>query len=142
MAFDEAVRSGLSVGVPGVLRDLEMAHKKYGKLDWAELFAPAIKLARDGFSVGARLHALLKLEEPDRFSKEAREYFFDEAGAPRVAGTLLRNPAYAGVLSRVAEKGAGAFYEGDIAQAIVAAVNTAIMTITQMLFFISPLRLY
>ncbi len=125
IAFDTAVRSGLSVGVPGVLRALELAHEKYGKLPWKDLFEPARKLARDGFTVGVRLNALLKIEGPDRFSRMARDYFFDEAGAPRAVGSLLRNPAYDATLARIADEGAGAFYEGDIAQGIVEAVAQA-----------------
>lgn len=123
--FDTAVRSGLSVGVPGVLRALELAHKKFGKLPWAALFEPSRKLAREGFPVGARLNALLKIEGPDRFSKAARDYFFDEAGAPRAPGALLRNPAYEATLAKIAQDGAKALYEGELAQGIVDAVAQA-----------------
>ncbi|MCB1483267.1 MAG: gamma-glutamyltransferase [Hyphomicrobiaceae bacterium] len=125
IAFDTAVRSGLSVGVPGVVRALEMAHRKFGKLPWATLFEPARKLAREGFPVGERLNALLTIEGPDRFPETARHYFFDEAGAPRAVGSLLRNPEYEATLARIAKEGAGVFYEGDIAQDIVDAVAQA-----------------
>lgn len=125
MTFDTAVRSGLSVGVPGVLRALEMAHKLHGKLPWKDLFEPARTLAREGFPVGARLNAMLKIEGPDRFSKAARDYFFDEAGVPRATGALLRNPAYEATLAKIAEHGAVALYEGDIAQGIVDALQAA-----------------
>ena len=59
LAFNEAVVSGLSVGVPGTLRMLEKAHAEYGELAWAELFAPAITLAEEGFAVSSRLHTSL-----------------------------------------------------------------------------------
>src|SRR5262245_55549286 len=76
--FDEAVFGGLSVGVPGTLRVLEAVHKLHGRLPWARLFAPAIKLATDGFRVSARLHLLLRWEGADGFSPAARRYFFGQ----------------------------------------------------------------
>ena len=125
MPFDEAVRSGLSVGVPGVLRALESAHARFGKLPWSDLFAPAIGLARNGFAMPQRLNALLKLEGPDRFSAPARALYFDAAGAPVAIGTLVHNDAYAETLEAIARDGASALYEGAIAQAIVDAVRAA-----------------
>ena len=125
MAFDEAVRSGLSVGVPGLMRVLERAHFHHGKLAWAKLFDPAIRLARDGFAMPERLHLLLKAEGPERFAAGARSYFFDAAGVPYATGTVIKNLAYAETLATIAGKGAAAFYEGAIAGAIVAAVAEA-----------------
>ena len=125
MDFDEAVRSGLSAGVPGLMRVLELAHQRHGKLSWSKLFEPAIRLARDGFPMPTRLHLLLKAEGPTRFSPGARSYFFDESAAPHVSGTVITNPAYAETLMTLAEKGAAAFYDGAIADAIVAAVAEA-----------------
>jgi gamma-glutamyltranspeptidase/glutathione hydrolase len=121
--FLDAVVGGLSVGTPGVLRLLEAVHDHYGRLPWADLFAPAIRLAEEGFPVGERLHALIA---GDRFLKDqpsTRAYFFTEAGDPLPAGHILRNPAYAEVLRAIAEGGADAFYDGPIARAIVAAVT-------------------
>ena len=125
MTFDAAVRSGLSVGVPGVMRVLELAYKRAGKLAWAKLFEPAIKLSENGFPVPARLSALLAVDRGENFSPAARSYFFDAAGAAHPAGYSLKNPEYAATLKILAEKGAGAFYEGAIADAIVAAAATA-----------------
>ena len=125
MVFDAAVRSGLSVGVPGVVRLMELVHKKHGKLPWAKLFEPAIKLAEHGFPVPARLNALLKANGPESFAPPARGYFFDEAGTERPPGYVLKNPEYAATLRTIADKGAGAFYEGAIAEAMVAAVANA-----------------
>ncbi|MEQ1715770.1 MAG: gamma-glutamyltransferase [Hyphomicrobium sp.] len=125
MDFDEAVRSGLSVGTPGAVRGLEALHKKFGKLPWSALFTPAIKLARDGFPVGARLNALLRLEGAERFPVKAREYFFDGEGNPRAAGAVIRNPDYAASLEDIASHGAAAFYQGRIADEMIAAVGAA-----------------
>ena len=125
LAFDDAVRSGLSVGVPGVVRALETAHKRFGKLPWADLFKPALRLAREGFPVGVRLHALLKLARAERFAPSARAYFFDDGGNPHAPGTLLRNPAYAETLEALSANGADAFYTGAIADSMVREVAAA-----------------
>lgn len=123
--FDTAVQSGLSTGVPGTLRVLELAHKRHGKLPWPALFQPAIKLAEEGFPVSDRLHQLLALEGADAFASDARRYFYDEAGQAIAAGTLLKNPQYAATLKAVANGGADAFYSGAVADAIVAALAGA-----------------
>lgn len=125
LAFNDAVRSGLAVGVPGTVALLEMIHKRHGRLAWSQLFEPARRLAEEGFPVPARLAALLQQDQASRFSKEARAYFFDGAGRPRAAGSMLTNPAYAETLRQIAAHGARAFYEGSIAAAIVAAVRGA-----------------
>lgn len=123
MDFFEAVVGGRSVGAPGVLRMLELAHRSHGKLPWGVLFEPAIELARDGFEVTPRLHYLL---DRDRFLKRsptAAPYFYDAAGAAWPVGHVLKNPALAGTLTRIAEGGADAFYKGPVARAIVDAVQ-------------------
>jgi gamma-glutamyltranspeptidase / glutathione hydrolase len=125
MTFRDAVHSGLSVGVPGVVRMLRAAHDRSGRLPWAALFEPAIKLAEDGFAVSPRLSVLLHEARPEDFAPAARAYFFDQNGSPRPAGTLLKNPEYATTLRTLAEKGAAAFYEGAIANAIVEAGRAA-----------------
>jgi gamma-glutamyltranspeptidase/glutathione hydrolase len=117
--FDEAVASRLSVGVPGLLRALELAHGRHGRLPWARLFQPAIRLAEEGFPVPSRLNLLLHLEGARRFEPEARDYFFDFLGWPRPVGSRLRNPRLAKVLRRVAQEGADAFYRGELAERIV-----------------------
>jgi gamma-glutamyltranspeptidase / glutathione hydrolase len=119
----EAMASGLSVGVPGVLAALKLMHGKYGKLPWAELFQPAIVLARDGFQVSPRLAQMLAEADPKTFTPEARAYFFDEAGRPWPAGYKLKNPALADTLSLIARDGIAPFYEGEIARDIAQAVQ-------------------
>ena len=123
MAFREAVVGGRAVGVPGTLRMLEMAHKLHGKRPWAELFQPAIALAEHGFPVSARLNALARADADLKSDPVAAAYFFRPDGQAMAVGTLLRNPDYAAVLRRVADAGAQAFYQGDIAQAIVRKVQ-------------------
>ena len=125
-AFGQVIASGLSVGVPGLLRGLELAHKRHGKLPWARLFEPALLLAEDGFPVGARLGALLAGMGPGSFSPAARTYFFDATGKPWPSGTRLKNPAFAATLKAIRDQGADGFYKGPVAEAIVAAVRGAV----------------
>ncbi len=120
--FDEAVFGGDSVGVPGLVAMLALAHKRHGKLSWAKLFAPAIKLAEDGFPVSARLSALLMEMGPLKFAPNARAYFFDEGVIPRPAGSLMKNPEFAATLKAIATRGADAFHTGEIAEAILDAL--------------------
>lgn len=120
--FHDAVVGGRAVGVPGVVRLMEVAHRRHGKLRWAELFAPAIALAEQGFAVSPRLHTLIGLEKY-LTQPRARAYFFDENGKALRVGTVLRNPAYAATLRAIAAGGADAFYTGDIARDIVETVN-------------------
>ncbi|CAM5534728.1 gamma-glutamyltransferase [Eoetvoesiella caeni] len=123
LPYRAAVNSGLAVGVPGVLRALEMAHKQHGKLPWAALFQPAIRLAEEGFRVSPRMHAMLRNSPELARQQAAAAYFFDPAGQPWPVGHLLKNPDLAKVLRQVAQQGADAFYRGDIAGDIVAAVR-------------------
>ncbi|TMH34852.1 MAG: gamma-glutamyltransferase, partial [Betaproteobacteria bacterium] len=93
-----AVISGKSVGVPGLLRLLELAHRRHGKLPWASLFEPAIRLAENGFPISPRLSALIAADRFLPLDASARRYFYMADGKPKPAGTLLRNPEFAGVL--------------------------------------------
>ncbi len=124
MEFMERVVGGRSVGTPGVLRMLEMAHKRYGKLPWAELFVPAIRLAEDGFSVTPRLHALLKNEVFLRKDPASAAYFYDQHGKPWPVGHLLKNPDLAKTLREIAMGGADTFYSGRIATDIAEKVKS------------------
>jgi gamma-glutamyltranspeptidase/glutathione hydrolase len=119
LPFAEAVVGGRSVGVPGNLRMLEMAHKQYGKLPWAQLFQPAIVLAETGFKVSPRLNTLAKGDAHLKKDPVAAAYFYKADGEPRDVGSVLRNPELAAVLRRVAAEGSHAFYQGEVAQAIV-----------------------
>jgi len=125
MGFWEAVVGGRSVGVPGLVRLFELAHKAHGRLPWAALFEPAIRLAEEGFAVSPRLNALIAQDKYLKSDATAAAYFHDASGAPLAVGTRLRNPAFAETLRRIARNGADAFYAGPIAEAIVTAVQGA-----------------
>ncbi len=125
MSFGQAVLSGLSVGVPGIVRLLETVHQRHGRLDWSQLFAPAIRLAEHGFEVSPRLHFMLRWQGPESFVPAARRYFFTGTGNAWPVGHVLKNPAFAKTLRLIAEKGASGFYDGPVAEAIVKAVANA-----------------
>lgn len=123
--FDTAVKSGLSVGTPGLVRLLSDVHKKHGKLPWPQLFEPAIKLADNGFAVSPRLAFMIMWNGRASFAPEAQSYFFDASGSAWGSGHVLKNPGYAATLRAIAAKGAEAFYAGPIAESMVAAVRSA-----------------
>jgi len=118
MAFMEAVVGGRSVGVPGVLRMLELAHQRHGRLSWAELFQPAIKAAEEGFPLSPRLHAVLQDERFLREDPAARRIYYG-----KTVGDRIVNPEYAATLKALAAQGARAMYEGPIAADMVRAVR-------------------
>jgi gamma-glutamyltranspeptidase/glutathione hydrolase len=124
MEFLAAVVGGRSVGVPGVVKLLETAHKRWGRLAWPDLIAPAIRLAEEGFPISPRLHGLLAQDDSLRSDPLAKELFYREDGTPKPIGTILRNSALAKTLRALAAGGSAAFYSGDIAQDIVTAVTS------------------
>ena len=102
MAFYDAVVGGRSVGTPGVVRMLELAHRQYGKLPWARLFEPAIQLSENGFPMSPRLSMQLASETYLKNDAAAAAYFYNADGTPKAVGTLMRNPALAATLRAIA----------------------------------------
>lgn len=122
MPFYDAVVGGRSVGTPGAVKMLEVAHKQYGKLPWARLFEPAIRLADAGFPMSARLNMLLAAEKYLKNDSAAAAYFYTSDGTPKPVGTLMRNPALAATLRALAAN-PNALYAGEIPADIVKAVG-------------------
>lgn len=114
---------GRTVGVPGLLRMLELAYREHGHLPWARLFVPAIRLAQNGFPIDEALAARIAADPYLRRDPTARAYFYNADGSPKTAGTVLRNPALAATLRQIAAHGVNPFYVGPIARDIVAAVQ-------------------
>ncbi|WP_018700789.1 gamma-glutamyltransferase [Amorphus coralli] len=122
--------SGLGVGVPGTVRGLALAHERYGSgaLSWADLIAPAVTLARDGFPVSDDLASSLASTWTRAHlgrDGEANRIFYEPTDGPPAAGAIMTRPDLAATLERIAEGGPSAFYEGPVAEAIVAKVNGA-----------------
>jgi len=126
LKFSDALLGGHAVGTPGTVALLDKLHREHGKLPWAELFEPAIQLAKNGFAVGPRLAAMLQGPRAERLKTFAatRAYFFP-GDRPLAAGALRTNPAFAASLETIATDGPDAFYKGDLAQSIVTAVRNA-----------------
>ena len=121
--FMVSVRSGLSVGVPGNIALAAKAHEAHGKLPWATLFEPAIRLARDGFGINPRMHdALGRSRDRAAFSAEARALYYGADGEPLPVGTTVRNEALARTFEKLAAGGRDAFYKGPDAEALAAMV--------------------
>ena len=123
--YFDALVGGRSVGVPGLLRMLELAHRRYGKLPWASLFAPAIHLAEAGYPMSEKLNGELTRDKLFQKTGAARDLFFAADGSVKPVGTILTNPALAATLKVIAKDGAGAFYRGAIASDLVAAIDHA-----------------
>ncbi|GAA0356802.1 gamma-glutamyltransferase [Bowmanella denitrificans] len=122
----DAIVGGRAVGVPGVLRALEMAHQKHGKLPWIGLFRDAAIAAEEGFKVSPRLARLVAMElHPGLKEFIASKNYFYPDGKPIQAGVIRKNLPLARTFNTIAEKGADAFYQGDLAEKIVAAVQKA-----------------
>ena len=125
LGFREAFVGGKSVGVPGNIRLMEQVHKRWGKLRWARLFDPAIRLAEQGYTVSAPTATLLRSLAPIwKDLPEARALYW-ENGAPKVEGATVKNPALGALLRRVARRGPNEFYTGATGRAISAAVANA-----------------
>ena len=126
MSFEEAVPGGRSVGVPGTLALLELAHRLHGRLPWAELVTPIADLAEKGFEVSPRLAGAIADNAASLQPFAAtRAYFLDGDGKPRAGGTTLRNPDFAATLRLIALEGSAPLYRGRIGDALVAAVRDA-----------------
>lgn len=121
----QAIVGGKSVGVPGLIRVMELAHKSHGKLPWARIFQPAITLADNGFPISPRLNALLAGDRNLAALEPAKSFYYDANGQAKAVGTILKNPAFAATLRAIAENGADAFYTGPIAAEIVRTVTSA-----------------
>jgi gamma-glutamyltranspeptidase/glutathione hydrolase len=125
LGFTAAQIGGRSVGTPGVLRALELAHHEHGRLPWARLFERAIALSEGGFAISPRLYsALVGANAALRTHPVSGAYFYQPDGTAKPVGTILRNPEFAATLRAIAAGGADAFYHGPIAADIVATVRS------------------
>ncbi|HEY0130348.1 MAG TPA: gamma-glutamyltransferase [Allosphingosinicella sp.] len=126
LPYRQAIPGGKSVGVPGNIRLMALAHSRHGRLPWAKLFEPAIRLARDGFALTPRMrNAIGNNRDLIGLSAWGRGYLFGADGEPKAAGTVLRNPELAQLLENVAARGPDYFYVGPAAEALVRTVRGA-----------------
>jgi gamma-glutamyltranspeptidase / glutathione hydrolase len=119
-SFNLLRQSGRSVGTPGAVRMLELAHKDYGSIAWKDLFQAGTQLATDGFPISGRMADAIAGSRSLLFTDpEAAAYFLNADGSAKALGTLIKNPAYAATLTSLASGGANALYTGPIAENIV-----------------------
>ncbi|KAL0153478.1 hypothetical protein M9458_051223 [Cirrhinus mrigala] len=119
-------RPGLFIAVPGELRGYELAHKRYGRLQWRELFEPSIKLALEGFQVGRALAETIKDNEDMILNSTTWcEVFCNSDNTILKENDTIRFPQLALTYKRIAEKGPDAFYDGSLTQNIVDDINAA-----------------
>lgn len=112
--------SGRSIGTPGTLHVLDSAHRDHGSLPWQDLFAPAIKIADEGFQISPRMSSSIDGSRTQLArDPEAAAYFLNEDGSAKAAGTVLKSPALSQTFQSIATEGISAFYSGAIAQDIV-----------------------
>ena len=125
-SFASTRASGRSIGTPGAVRMLELAHRDHGGKAWNTLFQPGVKLATDGFAISGRMAAAIAGARTDLLrDPDATGYFLNADLSAKALGTTIRNPAYAATLSALAQGGANAFYTGPIAQDIVGKIKVA-----------------
>jgi gamma-glutamyltranspeptidase/glutathione hydrolase len=112
----------LAAGVPGTVRGLEVAHRRYGRLRWRDVVMPAAELAAQGFAVSASFAADLNEELADRMGRyPSTVAAYGRPGGPEwTAGDTMRLPDLARTLRAIATRGADAFYRGWIADSLVA----------------------
>lgn len=116
-----ARRSGRSIGVPGVMRMLDMAHKEHGQLRWNQLFDEGISLATTGYKIPTRMGDAIKSSVASlALDANAVAAYFNADGTPKASGTITTNLPYAQSLRTLASGGADALYTGPLAEAIVA----------------------
>jgi len=122
----------LAVGVPGTVAGMELAHQRFGSLEWAELLQPAIDLARDGMPISWYLHDSFKRGKPwwDRYPSSAK-IFLREDGSFYEPGDTWQQPDLADTLERIQKDGKDGFYKGKTATLIAdfMAKNGGIITL-------------
>jgi gamma-glutamyltranspeptidase/glutathione hydrolase len=120
----DAIRSGRSIGVPGAVAMLEMAHREHGKLPWGRAWQRAADIADTGFAVSPRLNEMITTAVGrGGLPADAAAYLTTDGRTPLPIGRTLVNKRYADSVRRIAREGAKAFREGPLADEIVAAAR-------------------
>jgi len=120
---NESIVGYKASGVPGSVAGMAEALKMYGTKSLAQVMAPAIRLARDGFTVDSQFYNSLKGSKPYIGRFDAKDVFYGTNGEPPAIGTVFRQPALARTLQLIADKGPNVFYRGEVGDSLVAAMQ-------------------
>lgn len=123
MGRREAIIGGKSVGVPGLVRMMHLAHERHGASQWSDMFSSAITVAESGFDISPRLFRLLEVDKTLPLIATPAAHYYQADGTPKPIGTRLKNAKMANTLRRLSQEGPAAFYTGTIAEDIVAEVT-------------------
>ena len=116
-------REGRTVAIPGPVRGMFALHARHGRLPWAQLLQPAEQLARFGNPVSRALARQLAAAPPGAFDRKAAQEVFTNAGRTLGEGAMMRQVQLASVLATIRIRGAGDFYNGDIARRIATGLS-------------------
>ena len=128
---DRSWTGHLAVGVPGSVAGLAEAHRRFGKLPWAAVIEPAIRLARDGFVVDEFRHGAIESDSARLARFKGSAAHFLPGGAPPAVGTTWKQPDLARTLEMIRDRGAAGFYQGPVAREIVAEMKRGGGIVTQ-----------
>ncbi len=120
---EDVARGGRSAGVPGALHMLKALHERHGKLTWAVLFEPAIRLASDGFPMPRYMHNILSAPTGARDHPEMHSLYFDAEKKVLPIGTVITNPAYANTMRKISQHGPAGFLAQGGAASFAAGVK-------------------
>ena len=127
-----STKGALAVAVPGEIAGLFELHKRYGKLPWSQLVAPALRAAKDGFPMHPALYAQIQSKKVDLLKLEHyQKSFFRNDGTIKQVGELIQLPHLANTLQAIAQHGRAGFYKGKVGETLVQAVQSAGGIITQ-----------
>lgn len=120
-----SVIGGKSIAVPGQLKGLWELHRKYGRIEWAKLIQPTIRLCKEGTPLTEAMSEAIKLSKSGIFGKAMFSSLFDSKGETKPAGSVIYRPELAATLEKIATEGADAFYNGSLTDGIVADIRDA-----------------
>lgn len=123
LPFETAIQGGRSVGTPGLLKMLELAHRKHGHVEWARLFSEAIRLSRDGFAMSPRLSDLLASATHIKSFPNSMRPYLNADRSLKKAGDLVVNTELYETFSLLARNGITPFYQGELGRDIAKAVQ-------------------
>ena len=123
IAWEEAVNSGMAVGVPGTVRGWDEALRRYGRMSFKQVLAPAIQVAQQGFAVTPIFHHLNQgaVEKFARYTSSSSLYLHEGKALP--VGFHFKNPDLAKTYRIIAQAGVNGFYRGPVAQQLIQTVN-------------------